>query len=205
MNELRNTRQALLTTARKLFARQGYEGTSIKAITSAAHANLGAVTYHYGTKYRLYEEVLRSVIGPLLDEVRRATSGPGTPIDRIESGLRAYFEYMHAHPEGPSMMLHELSLDRKIPAPIRESVAPLLAVIAGLIQEGQRDGSITAGDPLLLTISTVAQPAYLLIVRRPLREIAGLNLHERASQERVLNHLVAFVRRGLANMNGGHR
>ena len=205
MNESRDTRQTLITTARKLFARQGYEGTSIKAITSAAHANLGAVTYHFATKYKLYEEVLRSVIGPLLDEVRRATSGDGTPMDRIESGLRAYFEYMHAHPEGPSMMLHELSLNRKIPAPIRESIAPLLALIAGLIQEGQRDGSITAGDPILLTLSTIAQPAYLLIVRRPLREIAGLDMLDRPERERVLDHLVAFVRRGLANTNGGHR
>jgi AcrR family transcriptional regulator len=205
MNESRDTRQALLATARKLFAQQGYDGTSIKAITSAADANLGAVTYHFGTKDRLYEEVLRSVVGPLLEAVRRAASIPGTPINRIEACLRAYFKYMNAHPEGPSIMLHELSLGRKIPAPIRESIAPFLALISGLIQDGQRDGSITAGDPILLTISTVAQPAFLLIMRRPLREIAGLDLLGVAERERVLDHLVAFVRRGLVNANGGHR
>ncbi|MFH1516935.1 MAG: TetR/AcrR family transcriptional regulator [Pseudomonadota bacterium] len=203
MNESRDTRQALLASARKLFARSGYDGTSIKAITSAAHANLGAVTYHFGTKDNLYEEVIRSLVGPLLAEVQKAGSVPGAPIDRIEACLRAYFHYMYSHPEGLSIMMHELTLGRKLPAPIRESMGPLLALIGRVVQDGQGDGSIIEGDPRLMTISTIAQAAFLLIVRRPLREIAGIDILDRLECDRVLEHIVAFARRGLVNTNGG--
>lgn len=204
MNESHDTRQALLAAARKLFARSGYEGTSIKAITSAADANLGAVTYHFGTKDNLYDEVIRSLVVPLWEAVQKAGAVPGIPIDRVEACLRAYFQYMYSHPEGLSIMTHELTLGRKLPVPIGESIRPLLALIGGLIQDGQRDGTIIDGDPRLLTISTIAQAAFLLIIRRPMREMAGIDILDRAERDRVLEHIVAFARRGLVNTNGGH-
>ncbi len=56
-----DTKARILDTAEELFMEHGYEGTSIRAITRQARANLGAVTYHFGSKKNLYEEVLRSV------------------------------------------------------------------------------------------------------------------------------------------------
>lgn len=203
MNESRDTRQALLAAARTLFAKHGYSGTSIKEITSAAKANLGAVTYHFGTKDKLYEEVLWSLVSPLLEAVRRASEEPGEPIVRIEACVRAYFHYVYLHPEGLSIMMHELSLGRPLPEPIRKTIPHLIATFAALIQNGQRDGSIVDGDPRLLTIATIAQPAFHLIVRRPLHVIAGIDILDHAQRDRVLDHLVAFVRRGLLNTNGG--
>ncbi|RZA13604.1 MAG: TetR/AcrR family transcriptional regulator, partial [Lysobacteraceae bacterium] len=44
-----DTPALLLDTAEELFARRGYNGASIRDITAAAGANLGAVTYHFGT------------------------------------------------------------------------------------------------------------------------------------------------------------
>lgn len=204
MNELHTTRQALLASARELFAKYGYSGTSIKQITLAAKANLGAVTYHFGTKDKLYDEVLRSLVGPLLEAVRDAAAKPGRPIVRIEACVRAYFHYVYEHPEGLAIMTHEMTLARKLPLPIQETIPQLIGTIAELIQDGQRDGSIVEGDPVLLTIATIAQPAFHLIVRRPLREIGGIDILDHAQRDRVLDHLVAFVRRGLLNTNGGH-
>ena len=50
----RETTQSILEAARELFAERGYDGASIRAITARAGVNLGAVTYHFGTKERLY-------------------------------------------------------------------------------------------------------------------------------------------------------
>jgi len=203
MNESHDTRQALLASARTLFAKFGYAGTSIKEITSAAQANLGAVTYHFGTKDKLYDDVVRSLVGPLLETVREAASKPGTPLERIEGCVRAYFHYVYVNPEGLSIMMHELSLGRDLPVPIREIIPQLIATIAQLVQSGQGDGTIVAGNPRLLTISVIAQPAFHLIVRRPIREIVGIDILDHAQRDLVLDHVVAVVRRGLSNMNGG--
>ena len=197
MNESHDTRAALLKSAKRLLAERGYRGTSIKAITSDAGANLGAVTYHFGTKEALYHEVLRSLLEPLAERMRTALD-PETPaLVRIEALVRTYLSYMNENWELPSLMLHELSLSGKLPQPIQETVSAIMAMVSDLIREGQAAGEILAGNPLMLTASTMAQPLFFLVMRRPLKEVAGIDMRERMTQQMVLEHLISFVRRGL--------
>ena len=197
MNESHDTRAALLKSAKRLLAERGYRGTSIKAITSDAGANLGAVTYHFGTKEALYHEVLRSLLEPLAERMRTALD-PETPaLVRIEALVRTYLSYMNENWELPSLMLHELSLSGKLPQPIQETVSAIMAMVSDLIREGQAAGEIVAGNSLMLTASTMAQPLFFLVMRRPLKEVAGIDMRERMTQQMVLEHLISFVRRGL--------
>jgi AcrR family transcriptional regulator len=48
------TRERLLDAAEDLFGEHGFDGASVRAITAHARANLGAVTYHFGSKEELY-------------------------------------------------------------------------------------------------------------------------------------------------------
>ena len=59
------TRLALLDAAERLFSQNGIEGTSVREITRAARANLGAINYHFGTKDRLALEVFARRIEPV--------------------------------------------------------------------------------------------------------------------------------------------
>jgi AcrR family transcriptional regulator len=198
MNEAAPTRTALLEAARELFARAGYDGTSIRAITARAGANLGAVTYHYGSKERLYEAVLASFTTPLCTTLRAAAAAEAAPLDAIEAVIRALYAYLAANPAWPSLMLHELALTRPLPSPVRELLQTVFEQVASRIRAGQRDGSIVRGDARLLTYSIVAQPIYLaLIGRRPL-ELFGLDAAEAATRRRIVDHAVHFVRRSLA-------
>ena len=47
-------RQRLLDAAETLFVSEGYEGTSVRAITELANCNVAAVNYHFGNKDALY-------------------------------------------------------------------------------------------------------------------------------------------------------
>ncbi len=54
------TKERLLDKAEALFAQKGFDGVSIREITSGARCNLAAVNYHFGNKKNLYVEVFRS-------------------------------------------------------------------------------------------------------------------------------------------------
>lgn len=54
-----DTRERILDVAEREFMAHGYEGTSMRMITSAAEVNLAAVNYHFGSKEGLLREVFR--------------------------------------------------------------------------------------------------------------------------------------------------
>jgi AcrR family transcriptional regulator len=84
-----STPKRLLTAARRLFAERGYEGASIRLITARARANLGAVTYHFGSKQQLYYAVLSEFTVSLGDKVVALATAPAPAMDRIATVIEA--------------------------------------------------------------------------------------------------------------------
>jgi AcrR family transcriptional regulator len=53
------TRQKLLDAAERLFADKGYDGTSLRDIAVLANQHLALSTYYFGTKEKMFDEVIR--------------------------------------------------------------------------------------------------------------------------------------------------
>ncbi|HET7300377.1 MAG TPA: TetR/AcrR family transcriptional regulator [Oleiagrimonas sp.] len=54
-----STKERILDAAEELFARRGFDGASLRQVTSSAGVNLASVNYHFGSKEKLIEEVFR--------------------------------------------------------------------------------------------------------------------------------------------------
>src|SRR5258705_8518020 len=52
-----NTREKILSAAGEVFAEQGFEGATIRAITERAGVNVAAVNYHFRDKAELFTRV----------------------------------------------------------------------------------------------------------------------------------------------------
>lgn len=59
------TRTRILDAAEELFMQHGFEGTSMRLLTSRAGVNLAAVNYHFGSKDSLIESVFRRRLDPM--------------------------------------------------------------------------------------------------------------------------------------------
>lgn len=83
MAEARNidTRERILDAAEQLFMAHGYDGTSMRQITSGAGVNLAAVNYHFGSKESLMQEVFRRRLDWLNEERMRVLN-----VYELESG-----------------------------------------------------------------------------------------------------------------------
>ena len=62
---LHETHTRILDAAEELFMQHGFEGTSMRALTSKAGVNLAAVNYHFGSKDALIEAVFRRRLDPM--------------------------------------------------------------------------------------------------------------------------------------------
>lgn len=95
----------MIEAAEKLFAMRGIEGVSIRDITRAAHVNLAAINYHFGTKNALAAEVFKHRIGPLnaqrlelLEEVVKKAGGKPPKLEAVlEAMIRPVVELGFDH------------------------------------------------------------------------------------------------------------
>ena len=62
-----NTKDRILDTAERLFARDGFEATSLRSITAEAGVNLAAINYHFQSKEALVQAVIGRRMGPMND------------------------------------------------------------------------------------------------------------------------------------------
>jgi AcrR family transcriptional regulator len=85
-----DTKKALLDAGEKLLIERGITGLTVRAVTEAAKANLGAITYHFGSKERLVEEIFLRRLRPVhqasiarLDALAASLAGREPKLDEI--------------------------------------------------------------------------------------------------------------------------
>ncbi|MSR22035.1 MAG: TetR/AcrR family transcriptional regulator [Gemmatimonadetes bacterium] len=194
----RDTRAALLSAARKAFAQNGYDGTSVREITRQAKANLASVSYHFGSKRVLYESVLSEGLAPMVDRVGKVARGSGRPFERLERAIEVYFDFLGANPDLPRLVLQELSAGNRPPAAVIALVRRHAGYLIGILTEGWEDGSLRRTHPFLSALSIVSQPVMMTVVAPLFREVAGIDLRDAKERSAAARHVQDLLREGLS-------
>ena len=197
MNSRAPVPERLLAVAADLFAREGFDAVSVRQITSRAKANLGAITYHFGSKEALFHAVIERVGSHLADRFAALAAEHGSPLDRIAGIVTMLLTEPNL--PAPTMILRELATDRPLPPPLVQLMQRNLGAVMGLIREGQADGSIRAGDPALFAMSVMAQPFLLRMASRIPRDVAGVDRSDPHTQRKLVKHVVTTITRSLAS------
>ena len=197
MKRVSPVRERLLTTAQKLFVQRGYDRVSVRDITSRARANLGAVTYYFGSKKALYHAAIQTAAAPALEVIARAAGAPGSGLDRVEAITRAFLKLVTLEPAAPTALLRELASDRPLAPPVVQVMRRNVGEVTEAIAAGQRDGSIRAGNPLHMALSVVSQPFFLRVAGRIVQEALGIDGRNPKTRTLLVDQIAENVRRAL--------
>lgn len=80
----------LLTTAAELFARQGFDGASIRDIARAAKVQPSSFYHFFSSKEELFEGVYLEGVRRIGDAVKDSIERPLSPWDRLEAAATAH-------------------------------------------------------------------------------------------------------------------
>ena len=100
MKDSVSTKDRILGAAEALFARRGFDGASLRQLTTAAGVNLAAVNYHFGSKEKLVEQVFRRRLDALnarrLEALAKVEGRAGTTLeDVLAAYIRPALELSH--------------------------------------------------------------------------------------------------------------
>lgn len=140
------TRQTCLDAAERAFASRGFAGTGLREIAAGAGVSIATLAYHFGSKEKLYGEVLARVAGSIAPYLPagRDDAAPAAVAAMIER----FLDWALDHRDYAGLLMRELveNPDRAQRAR-RWYLLPLIEAYAGAIREGQRRGRIGPVDP----------------------------------------------------------
>jgi AcrR family transcriptional regulator len=113
-------RAQLIDVGRAVFAKHGYEGTSVEEIAKRAKVSKPIIYEHFGGKEGLYAVVVDREMDYVERRIIEAISS-GLPRERVERASLAFLSYVRDHPEGFAV----LSQDSPLTSP-RGSMSSLL-------------------------------------------------------------------------------
>ena len=87
----------LLAIACRLFARKGYDATSLRDIAEEARITKAALYYYFPNKDALYERVVIESMTALVDTVRAAVARAPTPTEKLRAYMRASARRLESH------------------------------------------------------------------------------------------------------------
>lgn len=94
------TRQQIIEAARRVFHRQGVNGSSLEVVAQEAGLTRGAIYWHFKDKADIFLAVRQSVLLPILAEIESILLAEhyADPLDCIDAALRRFFQILLERP-----------------------------------------------------------------------------------------------------------
>ena len=86
------TRTRILDAAGELFAKAGYQDTSIEAVLDKSGISRGALYHHFRDKEELFVAVLEAVEARIADATVKASRGIADPVGALLAGCNAWLD-----------------------------------------------------------------------------------------------------------------
>ncbi len=200
-------RQILLEVAEQLFAKHGYEAVSVRQLASEAGVNLAMVSYYFGSKDGLFEELLQSKFPQtrgILEDLSESNMHPWEKISRtIDLYVDKFFKGRAFH----RVIMREMSLQQRpgLVQIIQENMARNHTIIRGFISEGQEKGLFRYVD-IELTVATLLGTISMAVNQRALlcqvlKETDPEEVYSEKNRERYKQHLKGMLQSHLMGPN----
>jgi AcrR family transcriptional regulator len=98
-------RAQLVDVGRAVFARRGYDATTVEEIADHAKVSKPIVYEHFGGKEGLYAVVVDREMEYVVRRIAEAIA-TGSPRERVERSALAFLTYVKDHPDGFAVLAH---------------------------------------------------------------------------------------------------
>jgi len=193
--EARRTR--LLTEAIRLFGRNGYEGTSLDAVASAAGVRKQTLLYYFPTKEALLESCVVQTSERIAMELSRALEEETSSSRKAEAVIRTLFRLAEEWPEFPQFIREAGRLGPHVTERFAAVLEPLRLRALAFLAKGMNEGSVRVQDPALLLFTCYTAVIGSITEAGVLRAVVGEDRSRTALHARE-QEVLSFVRNALA-------
>jgi AcrR family transcriptional regulator len=193
------TREAIVAAGTLLFAERGFAGATTAAIAGRAGVNKAAIHYHFGTKRRLYEAIVREGIGDFLARLGPLRGSSLPALTRLRRFVEAYAETAERRPAFVRLFLREVVAGgRQMPGEVLAHLRSVLSLVREIVEGGVRAGELRQVDPVLTHLGLMGSLVFFFATQGFRERAAGLTrLPLAPPAARYVEHVLAVMEAGL--------
>jgi AcrR family transcriptional regulator len=191
----RDTQAAVFRAAAREFAERGFDAARVDRIAVRARVNKAMLYYHYRSKQRLYDEVLRDMFLSVGARARAIADSRDTASRKLDAWIAAIVEEAASRPWFPPIMLREIASGaRHLDPQTFGLMNAVYLAVRDVIAQGQQEGAFRGADPLLVHMTIL--PAILIFFARQSvleqrRGPRGLAAAEPRTMDEFVRHMQA--------------
>lgn len=188
-----DVKMRILMSAKSLFAKQGFDGTSVRQICEAAGANVALVSYYFGGKEKVFEAIFEHFFPGTPEAFFRHEEELKEPVEGLKMLTREILKFTIQDKELSDIVQQELTLQSPRLNIVFSFLKPVWSKVKELLELGKEQG-VFRYDSL---------PAALLMVlgvalsHKRYRNLEYLTDIREDFSETYPEHAVQFIMRGL--------
>jgi AcrR family transcriptional regulator len=128
--------QEVVAIAAALFARRGFQATTMDELSDATGLQSGGLYHYIGSKQRLLLEIFSQLMDPLLARAAEIEAGDGDPETKLRTLVRAWLAHVYTHLDHMSVFAQERHAIEREPEweQVRASRDAFEAILARLLR-----------------------------------------------------------------------
>lgn len=142
-------REQIVEASLKLFADQGYHGTTIGDVCDTLDVGKGVIYWYFRSKEALFSEILQRTLLALRRQQQARVAMVEDPVERIEHGIRASIDFFRTNP-GYLGMIRTAARYDEFAGLVQKGQEIVVADTATHVKEGMALGEIRDGDAELM-------------------------------------------------------
>ncbi len=200
-NQAEDTRARILREAARVFAAKGYAGATTVDIARRAKVTQPLVHHYFGSKEKLWRDVLDDLYGRLSTELlaERARTEGAPPAERVRRMLVAFVRFSGRHPE-LSRVTRAESVSGGVPFDTlyRDHLASLIKVFESVLGDAVRDGAFATTDVHFAYFFVIGAATQLFAEPETAKRAFNLDARDPKIVDRYAEYTVALLTRALS-------
>jgi AcrR family transcriptional regulator len=189
-----DVKMKILDGAKRLFARKGFEGTTVRQICDEAGVALALVSYHFGGKENVFYSLFDSLEPALLKETYDLTN----PEADFRKFILEFVRFRMAEPELINILQQEVMMQSPRLEKLQEVMYPLWLLLRNILQAGKERGQFhfeSLKHTMYVVVGTLVYSRTSSFLEPLLESIPGASTKE--SFEEVVEYTTRYIFNGL--------
>lgn len=157
----KNSKEIILRSAKVLFAKQGFELTTVREIAGKAGINVAMVYYYFNTKEELHQNIIDDAFKSFSQSLKEGVGQGKGPEEKIYDVIKVYITFLHHDKDLHRIILREtISQSKHIDMIVKKYISRNFDLVHSIIKEGVQKGAFREHDTTLSTFSLIGMILY---------------------------------------------